>query len=313
MSLMLSNGIDRHGGMIADGLLADLGLSCETGASIFDGRDYAPRRGMELGGRWLLLRELGQGARAVVFECVDLDQVPMLGPDAARLPRWAVKIARPATDAQTELTHEASLLRRAAGIPGIVETQSVETTDEHVFLRTSIAPGQRLPAILAGRAADHGLPKHLWRHVLGKLAECLARLHDRGIVHGDVKPGNVVATVTPGPVHLIDFGAASTPDQTGSNVRLTPTWSRPERLTDHRPNVADDTFSLAMLCHRLIDGRHPFGGIPAAQSLAGGFARPRLRGGPRRLRLVVDHVLTGGLAGADEFSKAIGLGRTVWP
>ncbi|WP_435134146.1 serine/threonine-protein kinase [Actinacidiphila sp. bgisy144] len=104
------------------------------------------------------------------------------------------------------------------------------------------------------------LPPRLAAHLGAQVADALIALHAEGIVHGDIKPGNVVAT-GPRTVKLADFGAAYrvggketiTPN---SAIGYTPHYAAPE-VVRGRPEPASDVFSLAAAVHALVTGDAP--------------------------------------------------------
>ncbi len=94
-------------------------------------------------------------------------------------------------------------------------------------------------------------------------AAALARLHAAGLVHGDVKPGNLFIEGN-GTVRLLDLGAArmaadSALDSTGwvpprGMPAVTPDWAAPERLRGDAPDIRDDVHSLARVATALLKG-----------------------------------------------------------
>jgi hypothetical protein len=129
---------------------------------------------------------------------------------------------------------------------------------------------------LDGRA---GVDPRLAAHIGAQIADALVALHAKGIVHGDVKPGNVVVT-REGTAKLADFGAAYrvggketiTPN---SAVSYTPDFAAPEIVLG-RPEPASDVFSLAATVYALVAGRPPRPGEgAAADDEAGAFIAAR--------------------------------------
>ncbi|SEG25457.1 Serine/threonine protein kinase [Actinacidiphila yanglinensis] len=113
-----------------------------------------------------------------------------------------------------------------------------------------------------GGSLDHRpcLPPRLAAHLGAQIADALTALHAEGIVHGDIKPGNVVATGAR-TVKLADFGAAYrvggketiTPN---SAIGYTPDYAAPEVIRG-QPEPASDVFSLAAMVYALIAGAPP--------------------------------------------------------
>ena len=124
-----------------------------------------------------------------------------------------------------------------------------------------------------------GVDPRLAAHIGAQIADALVALHAQGIVHGDVKPGNVVVA-RDGTVKLADFGAAYrvggketiTPN---SAVSYTPDYAAPEIVLG-RPEPASDVFSLAATLYALVAGRPPRpGGAAASGDEAGAFVAAR--------------------------------------
>ena len=102
--------------------------------------------------------------------------------------------------------------------------------------------------------------------VCAELSEVLAHLHERGVVHADLKPANVVLSAT-GLPHLIDLGSAFlTGDETlAGNFRGTLGHAAPEQLQGRTPSPQTDFYALACLLYEMLTGRKVFeSGDPAA-------------------------------------------------
>lgn len=120
---------------------------------------------------------------------------------------------------------------------------------------------ERLPGVsLADHIARGPLPAPFVQSVLDDILEALAAAHDAGIVHRDVKPGNVLFTRT-GEAKLADFGIAKTDGgvhtMTGEIVGSM-AYLSPDRLTDKPATPADDLYAVGVLGYEALTGRRPF-------------------------------------------------------
>ncbi|MEO3780912.1 protein kinase [Micromonospora sp. B11E3] len=115
---------------------------------------------------------------------------------------------------------------------------------------------------LADRLAAGPLPWPEAVRTAGQVAAALAAAHRIGVVHRDIKPGNVMLTETGAKV--LDFGIAALAGphhplsgQTGELMMGTPAYFAPERLTPGPPNPASDVYALGALLYRTLTGRAP--------------------------------------------------------
>ncbi|MGW3951321.1 bifunctional serine/threonine-protein kinase/ABC transporter substrate-binding protein [Streptomyces sp. NPDC004752] len=205
-----------------------------------------------VGGHRLLVR-LGEGGMGVVY----------LGRSEAGA-LAAVKVIRAEyvldDDFRARFRREADAARRV-DCPWVVRVTGADPDAARPWLATVFEPGPSL-AEAVGR---HGpLPARTVR-VLGKmLARALAAVHEAGLVHRDVKPGNILLAAD-GP-RLIDFGIARSLDATALTsaglVVGTPGFLSPEQATGDGDRIgpAGDVFSLGCVLAYAATGRPPFGG-----------------------------------------------------
>jgi tRNA A-37 threonylcarbamoyl transferase component Bud32 len=213
-------------------------------------------------GRYMISRELGRGAMGVVYEAVD----PLIRRDVA------VKVIRLESLADKS---EAGFMRErlfreahSAGQllhPGIVVIFDVGQEGDLAFIAMERVDGLSLEGVLAsGRTFDRGE----MLDVLRQTAAALDYAHQKGIVHCDVKPGNIILDKS-GAVKLTDFGIAkitSTQYQTRTGLLMgTPSYMSPEQIEQQALDGRSDQFSLAVVAFRLLTGRMPF----EADSIAG--------------------------------------------
>lgn len=203
-----------------------------------------------------VLGVLGQGAGGVVYRARQRSLEREV----------AVKLLVPRPDARgTErLFAEA---RRLAGLrhPGIVEVHEVGRARGGVYLTMELLGGGSLQDLLARGALNPGRAARLVRQA----AEALAYTHGRGVVHLDLKPGNVLLDEE-GEAHLADFGLARELGQVehsaSGGLVGTPVYMAPEQAADRRERLGErtDVYGLGALLHTCLTGAPPF----AARSLA---------------------------------------------
>lgn len=161
-------------------------------------------------------------------------------------------------DFRRRFTAEVRAARRVQG-PYTVPVLDSNTEGAAPWLATAYIPG--FP--LAEAVRRHGpLPLDTVLLLVAGVAEALASIHGAGVVHRDLKPGNVLLSAE-GP-KVIDFGiaqAADTTALTGTDVRVgTPAYMAPEQIVGNPPaGPATDLFALGIVAHFAATGGHPFG------------------------------------------------------
>ncbi|MFZ4576439.1 MAG: tetratricopeptide repeat protein, partial [Phycisphaerales bacterium] len=122
-----------------------------------------------------------------------------------------------------------------------------------------------------------------------KIAEAVAYAHQRGVIHRDLKPGNIFLDAG-GEPRVLDFGLAKSFAATASEAEVTIEgqfvgslqWSSPEQLGgEHLPDVRSDVYSLGLILYFLLAGRTPYalsGDIAAMVATIGAAERPSLSG-----------------------------------
>jgi DNA-binding helix-hairpin-helix protein with protein kinase domain len=222
------------------------------------------------GGRKIELAEqIGKGAEGAVFAvagntdlCAKLYYDPT--PERARRLEHLIEMApRGWRGDHSEHHHVAwplALLTNSAGEPDGVLMPRVEGTE--------------LLALFDPAARAVALPDPTWRQMLaiaGRVARLFAMLHEAGIIIGDVSARNLLIVGT-GHVTLIDCDTVRIVGEHAVDVsarKITPEWASPQLFGDarHVSTVEDDLFGLAILvCQLLMEGDHPFEGVPASAS-----------------------------------------------
>lgn len=224
--------------------------------------------GTTLCGRYLLDRVVGRGGFSQVLRALDLDR--QAAGDAE--PWVAIKALRPehrgSLAAARRLAGEYEVLRRLTH-PGVVRVFGLAAEGDHVFEVMELLDGSSLATRLA--QGDGPMSRDEARRVLRSCAAALDWVHQRGFVHGDVKPGNIFVT-SAGDARLLDFGGTPSGPETGvavgpdESLFATPAYASPQVLSGLPPGAADDLYSFACVAFQLLAGAHPFGRTNAREA-----------------------------------------------
>ncbi|MFJ8074611.1 serine/threonine-protein kinase [Streptomyces sp. NPDC096176] len=232
-------------------------------------RDDDPR---EIAGYPLEAR-IGEGGMGTVFLTRTRDS------GAGTLP-VALKLIR-REHAQSEkfrrrFAREVEAARRVHG-PHLVRVVDHDAEAERPWLATLYVPGLPLDEALV----DFGpLPPACVLRLTAGAARALDAVHTSGLIHRDVKPGNILLTAE-GP-WLLDFGIARAADGTSVLTTVgrmvgTPKYMSPEHALGRRLTPASDVFTLGLVAAEAATGRHPYGeggGLVVATRIAGTDREP---------------------------------------
>ena len=202
-----------------------------------------------LGGRYELRGVLGRGGMAEVRDGWD-----------TRLRRAvAVKLLHPGFASNPESRERFNAEARSAAALNHSHIVAVHDTGDHNG--TPFIVMERLPGVsLADHVARGPLPQPLVRSVLDDVLSALAAAHEAGILHRDIKPGNILFT-SDGEAKVSDFGIAKTADagytMTGQVVG-TMAYLSPERLMGNPATPCDDLYALGVVGYEALAGRRPF-------------------------------------------------------
>jgi tetratricopeptide (TPR) repeat protein len=221
--------------------------------------DATSRIGAALSGRYRIERELGEGGMATVYLAEDLKHER----------RVALKVLKPELAVGPERFLEE--IRITAGLqhPHIVPLHDSGEADGFLFYVMPYVEGETLRERIAreGRVAPDAA-----RSILRDMADALEAAHAAGVIHRDVKPGNIL--LSGGHALVADFGigravSAARSDDTrlttvGTSVG-TPTYMSPEQAAgDEAVNHHSDIYSAGVTAYEMLAGHPPFSGGPQA-------------------------------------------------
>lgn len=233
--------------------------------------------GSVLRDRFMLQEEVAGGSMGTVYKALDRRLAEADTGDHV----VAIKVLSP------QLSRDGNALRalqqeaaktRCLSHPNIVRFIDLDRDDELFFMVMEWLEGRSLADILDNQTGKK-LDVDSSLDIIRQLGLAVEYAHQRGVVHADIKPANVIITPA-GEVKLFDFGVArirqkQNADQAdfdpGVLKAMTPAYSSMQVLTGEDPVPSDDVFSLACLAYRLIAGYRVFGPRNAAQASEDGM------------------------------------------
>jgi serine/threonine protein kinase/tetratricopeptide (TPR) repeat protein len=260
-------------GNFADGSVAGGDLSAAASAKADDtGRSDTPSaadenrapnnkksaRAAELLGElgdYELLEEVGRGGQGVVFRARQKSLNRTVALKVISLGQWAskahLKRFRLEAEAAARLEH-----------PGIVPIHEVGERDGSCYFSMKFVEGGQLDEV----ASREPMPIRRAVELIAKVARTVHYAHEHGILHRDIKPGNILLNAK-GEPHLTDFGLARLVESESSvtqtlDVLGTPSYMAPEQAVGNNAAVssATDVYGLGGVLYRLLTGQPPFAG-----------------------------------------------------
>ncbi|WP_426441381.1 serine/threonine-protein kinase [Bradyrhizobium genosp. P] len=230
--------------------------------------------GYLLGGRFDLVEVIGEGGTSTVYRAVD--RIGLWAREQS--PEVAVKLIQPHAKMRqklVQLLHREARLLRDCVHRNLVRIYDSDYDGTYHYLVMEFLKGRSLAQILADRQGRPLSPSVSF-HMVCAAGQGLAHMHSLGIVHGDLKPGNIFMTST-GEVKILDFGTVLKPGVSPQRDRaaalldeiglLTPTYASPEMLMGEPRAESDDVYSLAVVAYLALTGTHPYARWPADEAL----------------------------------------------
>lgn len=201
------------------------------------------KAGDRIAGRYRLLECIGDGGHAAIWAALD----------EQRNCSVALKFLRPEVcdtdEAWTVLRQESQLARRVDH-PGVLWVDEPQRDGDLVFLPMDHVTGGDIKS-LRGASYLRSVP------VLIRVAQVLAHAHARGVIHRDIKPGNVLLDAA-GDVRVADFGSAADAGSQRALAAGSPFSASPQQLGGAPATPADDIYGLGALAYELLSGYPPF-------------------------------------------------------
>ena len=208
-------------------------------------------------GKYEIIGLIGRGGMGVVYQARD----NALG----RL------VALKVVTSDLALDHEADIrfLREARSVaalqhPNIVVVCELGEHNGSPFIAMEFLDGEPLDRLIRNHVPLTVLQK---TDIILQVAKALQYAHDKGVIHRDVKPGNIMR-LRDGSVKVVDFGLAHLTDQTITKIGMvmgTLGYLAPEQLNSEGIDGRTDIFSLGVVMYELLSGRLPFEGAKPAE------------------------------------------------
>ena len=213
-------------------------------------------------GNYRLIDRLGAGGMGEVWRAEDTRllrpvAIKILSERIANDPEWKARFLREARTI-AQLNH-----------PNIATIYSIEQEADKFFIAMELVQGESLAAVLAKGRLELVEVVRIFRQV----AEALAEAHDKGIVHRDIKPDNIMLGKRG--VKVLDFGIAKqitattdTPTLTQAGLIVgTPFYMSPEQALGRPVDARSDLFSLGVVLYEAIAGKRPFEGESVTETM----------------------------------------------
>jgi serine/threonine protein kinase len=237
-----------------------------------------------LRGRYLVQGLLGQGGMGTVYAAVDqfrLDRsnsdqkvaIKVLHTEVIKRPRLFAELRR-------EFQHLQSLSH-----PNIVRVHEFDRDGDLAFFTMEYLSGALLSRVLSAQESS-ALYRPYALAIIRDVGSAVAHAHGRGVVHGDLNPGNIFITDN-GEVRVLDFGAShqlhrgpwiSEFDNQPQIAVATPGFASCQVLEGEAADARDDVYALACIAYVLLTGNNPFQDNTALKARTQGMTPARPRG-----------------------------------
>lgn len=208
-------------------------------------------------GKYKVIREVGRGSQATVYLCED----PFIGREVA------VKLFSSKQGDEDSVKSQRKMFFNEARTAGRLRHPNVlpildagEEGDQWYLVMEYLGDAKPVKAFTK---YENLLPIHEVIRLSFKAARALDFAHRNGVVHRDVKPGNMLLTES-GELFLCDFGIAQDADSVETTevggMMGSPSYMSPEQTTGKRVTSQSDLFSLGVVMYELLTGRRPFTG-----------------------------------------------------
>jgi serine/threonine protein kinase len=250
-------------------------------AEVYRGAASPVEIGRVLRDRYVIEQWLGSGGIGTVYKALDLYR--------ADLPRShqyvAIKFLNETGGHESE---QLAALRREfyctqlLAHRNVVKVHELDRDGDLHFFTMELLEGELLSSVMDRLNGSQMARLYAW-HIIREIGAGLAHAHARQVIHGDLKPHNIMITPS-GDVRILDFGSSSfrieqaAAEAMQRRQRLTPAYASCELLSGRSADPRDDLYAFACIAYELIAGKHPFQRRPATVARDHGIVATRPRG-----------------------------------
>jgi len=223
-------------------------------------------------GTYRLVSSIGKGGMGEVWKAIDLIQDAGDSKDKYVAIKFINHEIRSHPYALKALVREFARYKQLIH-PNIIKAYELNRDESEVFIVMEYLEGMSLKDFI--RQHPNGISLKEARAIIGGISKALNYAHHEGIIHLDLKPGNVFYDPETNKAKVIDFGIArlskqSDRDKTrfdpGSLGAVSTAYASVEMLLDDDPDPRDDIYSLACIAYELVSGKHVFNGAMATKA-----------------------------------------------
>jgi serine/threonine protein kinase len=240
--------------------------------------------GRVLRDRYVIDQRLGSGGRGTVYKALDQYRADL--PETHQY--VAIKFLNETGGCETE---QLAALRREfyctqmLSHRNVVKVHELDRDADLHFYTMELLEGELLSSVMDRLNGAPMARPYAW-HIIREIGAGLAHAHARQVIHGDLKPHNIMITPC-GDVRILDFGsssfrtahdAADAMHRGNTYPPLTPAYASCELLAGRAADPRDDLYAFACLSYELIAGSHPFQRRPATVARDHGIIANRPRG-----------------------------------
>lgn len=201
--------------------------------------------GFELSRRYEIMSELGRGGMGVVYKVKDrtLDEVV------------AVKMLLVDRESEKKMMIKETKLARRVTHRNVIRIYDLGEIEGVQFISMEFVTGETLKALLK---KVRPLPLRIGLRILAQVCEGLRAAHEEGVVHGDIKPENIMLNTARGVAKVMDFGVSRIAKGDEDNrVTGTPTYMAPEQFNGEMSPLSD-IYAIGIMAFEMFTGKRPF-------------------------------------------------------